>query len=104
MNTWTQLEAIELCKKIESVCQVYGCHVALTGGLLYKEGNRKDADLLFYRIRQIPVISYEILFKTLNQIGINNIRGFGFVFKGEYLGKTLDMLFPEESKGEYKKI
>lgn len=39
---WTQKEAIELCVKIEAICPKYGCHVALTGGLLYKEGERKD--------------------------------------------------------------
>ena len=49
---WTQQHAIELCKRIESVCPRYGCHVALTGGLLYKDGPRKDCDILFYRIRQ----------------------------------------------------
>lgn len=39
---WTQAEAIALCRKIEDVCPAFGCHVALTGGVLYKLGERKD--------------------------------------------------------------
>ena len=50
---WTQEEAIALCKKIESIVPLAGCHVALTGGCLYRDGHRKDLDILFYRIRQI---------------------------------------------------
>lgn len=36
INYWTQQEAVDLCVIIESVCVEFGCHVALTGGLLYK--------------------------------------------------------------------
>src|ERR1035437_5571090 len=56
---WTQTEAIELCVKVEAICPKYGCHVALTGGLLYKQGKRKDCDLLFYRIRQVEQIDFD---------------------------------------------
>ena len=41
-------KAIEICKEIEMRAPSYGCHVALTGGCLYKDGDRKDCDLLFY--------------------------------------------------------
>ena len=96
---WTQAEAIALCVKIENICTQFGCHVALTGGLLYKEGPRKDCDILFYRIRQTK-INEEGLFKALNGIGITDISGFGFVFKSNYEGKRLEIFFPE-SDGEY---
>jgi hypothetical protein len=49
---WTQADAIALCRKIEEHVPDAGMHVALTGGCLYKDGTRKDADILFYRIRQ----------------------------------------------------
>ena len=41
MGTWNLNSAAALCRKIESVCPHYGCHVALTGGALYKDGEWK---------------------------------------------------------------
>lgn len=93
---WTQQEAIELCKAIEAVCPKFGCHVALTGGLLYKDGPRKDCDILFYRIRQAPEIDLEQLWAALDDIGLTQTSGFGWCFKGEYKGKKVDMFMPEE--------
>jgi len=98
---WTQAESIELCKLIEQVCPNYGCHVALTGGLLYKEGERKDCDLLFYRIRQVEQIDYEGLWETLAEIGFNKVSGFGWCYKAIYKGKNVDCFFPEEEDGIY---
>jgi len=97
---WTQEEAIQLCVQIERVCPVAGCHVALTGGLLYKIGQRKDLDLIFYRIRQVAVIDYQRLWEELKSIGISNVAGFGWRFVGDYCGKKIDLLFPEEKVGE----
>ena len=68
---WTQAEAIDLCREIEKGCPQFGCHVALTGGLLYKDGPRKDCD-----------------------------NGFGFVLKFSFKGKEIDAFFPEE-QGTY---
>ena len=44
MSQWTQEQAIALCRKIEAVCPPFGCHVALTGGALYKDGPRKEGN------------------------------------------------------------
>lgn len=44
MSVWTQREAIDLCIKLERIAPAFGAHVALTGGLLYKSGQRKDCD------------------------------------------------------------
>jgi hypothetical protein len=44
---WTLAEAVEVCRQVEAICPPFGCHVALTGGTLYKDGERKDLDLLF---------------------------------------------------------
>lgn len=96
---WTQAEAIELCTRIEVTCPLYGCHVALTGGLLYKTGPRKDCDLLFYRIRQVKKIDMPGLWKSLAALGVEKCRGFGWCYKATYQGKTIDCFFPEEEKG-----
>lgn len=101
MNTWTQQEAIELCVKIEAICPKFGCHVALTGGLLYKQGPRKDCDLLFYRIRQVKKVDLEGLWAALDEIDFVQTSGFGWCFKANYRGKSVDCFMPEEQGGEY---
>jgi len=101
MIEWSQLEAIDLCRKIESVCPKFGCHVALTGGLLYKNGDRKDCDILFYRIRQAAEIDMKGLWTALEPIGVEVIRGFGWCYKCVFKGKPLDCFFPEEQGSEY---
>ncbi len=99
-NQWTQAEAIALCKLIEAVCQRSGCHVALTGGLLYKDGPRKDCDLLFYRIRQRREIVMDALWESLETIeGFKKVKGWGWCYKAEYKGKLIDCFFPEEQDG-----
>lgn len=103
MNTtkWTRQDAVNLCVLIESVCPQYGCHVALTGGALYKPGERKDCDVLFYRIRQVAAIDQDGLFNALSELGIERQGGFGWVHKAIYQGKNIDMFFPEADDGEY---
>jgi len=98
---WTRQEAINLCILIESVCPQFGCHVALTGGTLYKAGERKDCDVLFYRIRQVENIDQDGLFAALADIGVERLSGFGWVHKAIYQGKNIDMFFPEAPDGEY---
>jgi len=39
----------DTCALFESVAHKYGWHVALTGGSLYKKGERKDLDIVFYQ-------------------------------------------------------
>ena len=91
---WTQAEAIALCIKVEAICPQFGCHVALTGGLLYKDGERKDCDLLFYRIRQTEKIDYEGLWMALDEIGLQQYSGCGWCYKAEYKGKKGRLLLP----------
>lgn len=98
---WNLSEAIELCKKIELACPQFGCHVALTGGVLYKEGARKDLDILFYRIRQVEQINIDGLIQELGAIGLSEFSGFGWCRKAKLDGKKIDLLFPEEQGGEY---
>lgn len=99
---WTQAEAIALCRKIEDVCPAFGCHVALTGGVLYKLGERKDLDIVFYRIRQVEEIDVVGLFRGLAAIGIGRTTETGsFCVKATYRGRKIDIFFPEELGGEY---
>ena len=92
---WNLELAVELCKKVESVCPTYGCHVALTGGTLYKTGERKDCDLLFYRIRQTPKIDWDGLFFALENIGFYDFKNFGWVTKVKYKNLNIDIFNPE---------
>ncbi len=102
MADWTQSEAIELCREIEAIAPKFGCHVALTGGCLYREWPRKDLDILFYRIRQVSRIDSEGLFLALAEtLGLEKKKGWGWCFKAEYQNKSVDMFFPEEIEGEY---
>lgn len=98
---WTQDKALFLCRLVESVCPRYGCHVALTGGILYKHGPRKDCDLLFYRIRQVAEINLNGLLGELRNIGFDNIKGGGWCYKATFDGLPVDIFFPEEQTGAY---
>jgi hypothetical protein len=93
-------DAIELATLVESLCPAFGCHVALTGGTLYKAGPRKDIDLLFYRIRQVDTIDRAGLLYTLEQNGFTLGARKGWVRKATYLHRhgftlTVDLFFPE---------
>lgn len=100
-DAWTQAEAIALCRKIEDLCPAFGCHVALTGGVLYKVGERKDLDILFYRIRQVDEIDVDGLFGALTKLGIERLNKGSFCAKATYRGRKIDCFFPEELDGEY---
>lgn len=102
--SWTHQEAVDLCIAIEAVCPKAGCHVALTGGVLYKPGARKDLDLLFYRIRQVEMIDKEELFESLRSVGIFvKPGGKGWIHKAAFLNghesRPIDLFFPEEDYG-----
>lgn len=102
MSEWTQEQAIELCRKVEEICPEFGCHVALTGGCLYKSTPRKDCDLMFYRIRERDAIDIDGMWAALAAIGFKILSGFGWCYKAEFKGKPVDCLMPEEQGGEYE--
>jgi len=105
---WDHETAVAMCRKIEKICPAYGCHVALTGGTLYKDGLRKDCDILFYRIRQVKEIDVVGLFDALELIDIKLQRACnGWVYKATYQGKPIDCFFPEAqelSQDEYERL
>ena len=93
---WTQAQAVELCRAIEVFAPRYGCHVALTGGTLYHFGERKDADILFYRIRQIELIDVDGLMDAMQRsLGVEPGEDYGWCFKATYQGRAIDFFFPE---------
>lgn len=94
MTAWTQAEAIDLCRQVEAICPAFNCHVALTGGLLYKDGPRKDCDILFYSVRGTE-IDKDGLRLALIDIGFDTFIDYGFVQKTKYNGKPVDVFFPE---------
>src|SRR5689334_14125672 len=99
---WTQSEAITLCRVVESVAPSFGCHVALTGGLLYKDGPRKDCDTVFYRIRQADAIEIDNMFRALSAFGVVRVTTeHRFCVKATWGGKPVDCFFPEFDQGEY---
>lgn len=95
--TVNQAQAIYLCQLIENICPEFGCHVALTGGCLYKEGQRKDVDIMFYRTRQCPKIDVTGLFEALEtHLGIERITHRDqWCIKAKYSGISIDFFFPE---------
>jgi hypothetical protein len=108
---WDPLDAPEIAKLVEGIAPSYGFHVALTGGLLYKEGPRKDLDLVLYRIRQEANPDFQGLHQALRASGftflvdINPFNGpvpfAAFVTKASYRGRRVDFLYPEAPEGEY---
>lgn len=99
--SWTLEQAVALCRQIEAVCPQYGCHVALTGGTLYKDGERKDADILFYRIRQVEEIDVSGLMEALRGLGVEPTNDYGWCFKATHEGRAIDFFFPERPGLEY---
>ena len=96
--------AIELCVKIYNLLEPKGFYPALTGGLLYKQGNRKDIDIVLYRNRQ-KVECFETidLVDELSSLGLNVVNSFGFVTKAEYKGFVVDIFNPETDNEAFNK-
>jgi hypothetical protein len=69
---------------------------ALTGGVLYKEGERKDIDIVIYRHRQ-NTASFEMveIESKLTASGLTDLKYFGFVTKAKWNGENIDLFNPE---------
>ena len=96
MSEWNQEKAVELCRKLEDFAPNYGCHVALTGGCLYKDGARKDVDILIYRIRQTPKIDIDGFFNEAKEkFDIIRTADYGWCHKAKLGDLDIDFFFPE---------
>lgn len=89
-------DGIELCKLIYNELSKFGFYPALTGGLLYKDGGRKDIDIVLYRNRQNlnPLTPDDFTYR-LSEIGIELIASYGFVTKAKWNGFDVDIFNPE---------
>src|SRR5262245_6147372 len=95
---WEPYMAQVLCTLIEPIAEKYGAHVALTGGPLYKEGPRKDADILIYphgsRTVELTEIDFLKMLGELSNIGITLGDRRGSVQKASWgIGRAVDF-FP----------
>lgn len=101
-STWTREEAVELCKLIQSVSPKHHAHPALTGGLLYKDGPRKDCDIVIYQRGDTkgdkPVLDWDGLWKSLETFGL--VLDADYVKKCSWRDKVVD-IFDPTAHGEY---
>lgn len=95
------IDAVQLVQVLERCAPAHGFHVALTGGCVFKFDQRKDIDLVVYRIRQQPNADIEKLLKAFDALGLSVVSRHGFVTKAKYLnGMAVDILFPEANYGD----
>jgi hypothetical protein len=103
---WTRDEAHEVCAVLEGIISKHGCHVGLTGGVLYKAGPRKDCDVVVYRAGQPdPTEERPPFHEEIDRPAMVAALEFhGFVLVKEYTrvvkiltsnGKSVDLIFPE---------
>jgi hypothetical protein len=95
MTACTRELAIELAIACEAVAPRFGFHTALTGGCLYKQGARKDIDILFYEHSNAQAYDKAGLLAALAaelRFVIGNDHG--RVVKTTHWGRTVDLLFP----------
>lgn len=97
---WTQEEALELAVVLESVLHPIGWHVALTGGCLYKEGQRKDADFIVYRNSPKVELKQSHVVYAIQKVHVTCVAVYTRVAKCLYKGKSVDIIIPEID-GEY---
>jgi len=93
-------KALVLAKAVNHLVEPHGYFVALTGGLLYKEGPRKDIDLLLYKKRDAAVTDIQQVMGLVEvRLGLTcidkyELDRFCFRFTTK-TGVRVDILFPE---------
>ena len=101
---WTIEEGLALCREIANISQQFHCHPALTGGLLYKEGKRKDCDIVIYRRGgepgqdERPEIDWIGLYSELEKLGLVLRKDLGRCKKFFYRNKWVDILDPTDER------
>lgn len=96
--------AVELAAEIEPIAASVDCHIGLTGGVLYKNGPRKDIDFVVYKHNTeetagCPVRRIDFEAKLI-ELGLKfGLRG-PRVSKAEWRGYSIDFIYAEEI-GQY---
>lgn len=98
--------AVLICKELELIAPNFGIHIGLTGGCLYKESDRKDLDIILYRIRQVETPDLEDFYAYLVSLGWQMAKLHGWVQKMVTPdGTSVDFFYPEltptEEEEEY---
>lgn len=95
-----QSTGIEICKALYDHLSPNGFFPALTGGLLYKDGERKDCDIVIFRHRQnVEQFEMEDINSLLESFWFTEIRHFGFVTKCKMGCYEIDLFNPESKNG-----
>ncbi len=81
-------------------------HIGLTGGTLYKEGERKDIDFVVYSHKCYETINTSLLAGLLILIGLKEVVNYGRVIKCKFVSAEgwstdVDIIVPESETGEY---
>lgn len=103
---WSLQDGVDLCTAIHNLpAEKFNCHPALTGGLLYKTGLRKDCDIVIYQRGDVDgkrePINWSGLWEALGAIGLYLNNDFGYVKKCTYRGKVVDVFDPTRDGGNY---
>lgn len=98
-GNWTRSEAARLCRRLETFAPDFGAHVALTGGTLYKDGPRKDVDIVVYRIQQ-RALDRKGFIERLRREGFDILGEYGWLQKVATPGdrRPVDLLFPDHKR------
>lgn len=83
-----QDKAIHLCREMQKIAESCRLNVGLTGGCLYKTGERKDMDMIVYPHNSAENADPEVL-ETLLQAFIDELENNGWkvVFSNKWLRK-----------------
>lgn len=94
---WTFENAKSVVQLAEIAASKVGAHVALTGGVLYKTGPRKDLDLVFYPDGTVVNFSREEVLQELKSHDFEILLDKGRVVKAFFPGGPgkIDLFFPE---------
>lgn len=83
-TTWTLEEAIQLARRIEAAFTWGNYHVALGGGCLTKDGERKDCDIFLYPHNTYRTQKDSQVLKVLKTVGIEVVENRQPEHKEEY--------------------
>jgi hypothetical protein len=97
---WMRDIAVEFCIKLEAIAPTYGAHVALSGGVLYREGKRKDLNLVIYRhggrVKEIDRAG--LVAALVDQLKMEPVRITGRVYKMRYQGRQVDLMIHDAAE------
>lgn len=111
MKGYTIEDAQRICTKLYEPLRAIGVFIGVTGGSLYKEGPRKDIDLLVYLntshadiettdIEDMPMRIIDVISKAAD-VNEYTTEYFGYVTKTFIDGIPVDILFPEYGPNRY---